>query len=46
MKNFTLKDLENCGVARVSLPTLLLLSSIDGMEKALNMVINDEMYKI
>ena len=46
IKNFTLNDLENCGVARISLPTLLVLSSINIMEKALNYVKKDELNKI
>ncbi len=46
IKNFTLNDLENCGVARISLPTLLVLSSINIMEKALNYIKKDELNKI
>jgi 2-methylisocitrate lyase-like PEP mutase family enzyme len=45
IKNFTFNDLENCGVARISLPTLLVLSSINIMEKALNYVKKDELNK-
>ncbi len=46
IENFTLNDLQSCGVARVSLPTLLVVSSVDAMEKALSLVTNDELHKI
>jgi len=46
IKNLTLKDLQSCGVARISLPTLLVLSSMNTMEKALDYVKKDEMNKI
>lgn len=46
IKNFTLNDLQSCGVARVSLPTLLVVSSVDAMEKALNLIISDELHTI
>lgn len=46
IKNFKIKDLENLGVARVSLPTLLIQSSLDAMKKSLNLVKADEMFKL
>ena len=46
LKNFSLNDLQNCGVARVSLPTLLLNSCLDSMEKSLKLINDDELHKI
>ena len=46
IKNLTLNDLQSCGVARISLPTLLILSSTNTMENALNLIKKDEMNKI
>lgn len=46
IKNFTFKDLESLGVARVSLPTLLIHSSLDAMKRSLNLVKLDEMFKL
>ncbi len=46
IKNLTLNDLKNCGVARISLPTLLIHSSTNTMEKALNLVKQDKMNEI
>ncbi len=46
IKKFSLNDLQTCGVARVSLPTLLILSSLDAMKKSLNLVKADEMLKL
>jgi 2-methylisocitrate lyase-like PEP mutase family enzyme len=45
-KNFSLKDLQDCGVARISLPTLLIHASHDCMKQALNHVNFDEMFNI
>lgn len=45
IKNFKINDLKNLGVARVSLPTLLIQSSLVAVEKALNLVRADEMFK-
>lgn len=44
-KNFKIKDLENLGVARVSLPTLLIQSTLKAIKKSLNLVKDDEMFK-
>ena len=46
IKNFKIQDLKNLGVARVSLPTLLIQSSLVAVEKALNLVMADEMFKL
>ncbi|MGV8143775.1 MAG: isocitrate lyase/phosphoenolpyruvate mutase family protein, partial [Methanothermobacter sp.] len=46
MKNFSIKDLQKCGVARVSLPTLLMNSCLFSMEKSLKLVKDDELHKI
>lgn len=46
IKNLTLNDLQSCQVARISLPTLLVLSSTNTMEKVLNLIKKDEMNKI
>lgn len=43
LKNFSLKDLKKCGVARISLPTLMIHASLNSMKQALKQVINDEM---
>jgi 2-methylisocitrate lyase-like PEP mutase family enzyme len=40
--NFSIQDLRDCGVARVSYPTLLLESSISAMDDALNLLRNNE----
>jgi 2-methylisocitrate lyase-like PEP mutase family enzyme len=40
--NFSIQDLRDCRVARVSYPTLLLESSINAMDNALNLIRNDE----
>lgn len=46
LKNFTIKDLKDLGVSRVSLPTLLINSSLEAMKRSLNLVKVDEMYKL
>lgn len=46
LHNFTIDDLRNFGVARVSLPSLLIYSSLKGMERALNHVKMNEMEKL
>jgi len=45
MHNFSVSDLKKWGVARVSLPSLLIYSSLKGMQRALNHVKMDEMEK-
>ncbi|AXV40326.1 oxaloacetate decarboxylase [Methanobacterium sp. BAmetb5] len=45
LHNFGIHDLEKCGVARISLPSLLMYASLKGMERALNQVKRDEMEK-
>lgn len=46
LRNFTIDDLRKFGVARVSLPSLLIYSSLKGMERALNHVKMNEMKKL
>jgi 2-methylisocitrate lyase-like PEP mutase family enzyme len=43
-KNFTINDLRDLDVARISLPTLLIQASIDSMKQALNHVNSDELF--
>ena len=45
INNFTIGDLKNLGVARISLPNILIHSSIKVMKKALESVHNDEISK-
>lgn len=45
LHNFGISDLKKCGVARISLPSLLIYASLKGMERALNQVKRDEMEK-
>ncbi|MGB8233373.1 MAG: isocitrate lyase/PEP mutase family protein [Methanobacterium sp.] len=42
INNFSIKDLENIGVSRVSLPTLLIYSSLESINKSLNRLKNDD----
>lgn len=44
--NFTIADLKKIGVARISLPTLLIYSSLKAMEKSLDNVKEDNMEKM
>lgn len=46
LHNFGIDDLKKCGVARISLPSLLIYSSLKGMKRALNHVKKDEMEKL
>lgn len=46
LQNFGISDLEKYGVARISLPSLLIYSSLKGMEKALRHVKMNEMKKL
>ncbi|MFA0833018.1 MAG: oxaloacetate decarboxylase [Methanobacterium formicicum] len=46
LHNFNIDDLRRFGVARVSLPSLLIYSSLKGMEKALSHVKMNEMEKL
>ena len=46
LRNFTIDDLRRFGVARVSLPSLLINSSLKCMERALDHVKMDEMEKL
>jgi 2-methylisocitrate lyase-like PEP mutase family enzyme len=46
LRNFTIDDLRRFGVARVSLPSLLIYSSLKGMERVLNHVKMNEMEKL
>ena len=45
INNFTINDLRKLGVARVSLPTLLIFSSLGAIKKSLEFVSNDDMLK-
>jgi 2-methylisocitrate lyase-like PEP mutase family enzyme len=45
IRNFTIDDLKKCGVARVSLPTLLIFSSLGAIKKSLDFVNDDNMLK-
>lgn len=42
INNFSIKDLEKIGVSRVSLPTLLIYSSLESINKSLNRLKNDD----
>lgn len=46
INNFSIKDLENIGVSRVSLPTLLIYSSLESINKSLNRLKNDDIIGI
>jgi len=46
LQNFGISDLEKYGVARISLPSLLIYSSLKGMERALSHVKMNEMEKL
>jgi len=46
IKNFSISDLRDSGVARVSLPTLLIYSSLKALQKSLKYVKEDDMLKI
>lgn len=46
LKNFSLNDLRRCGVARVSLPTLIIHSSLGAIKKSLNSVKNDHLLNV
>lgn len=46
LQNFGISDLEKYGVARISLPSLLIYSSLKGMERALNHVKINKMEKL
>lgn len=45
IRNFTIGDLKKYGVARVSLPTLLIFSSLSAIRKSLDFVNEDNMLK-
>jgi len=45
IRNFTIGDLKEYGVARVSLPTLLIFSSLSAIRKSLDFVNEDNMLK-
>ncbi len=46
LENFSIDDLKKAGVARVSLPTLLIFSSLNSLRKSLNLIKNDKMEEI
>lgn len=46
LQNFSIADLKKCGVARISLPSLLVYSSLNAMEKSLLRVKEDDMGKL
>jgi 2-methylisocitrate lyase-like PEP mutase family enzyme len=45
INEFSINDLKECGVARVSLPTLLILSSLGAINKSLDLVNEDNILK-
>ena len=45
IKNFSINDLKNLGVERVSLPSLLILSSLGALRQSLNYINEDNMFK-
>ena len=45
IKNFTINDLKKYGVARVSLPTLLMFSSLGAIKNSLNYINEDNILK-
>lgn len=46
IKNFSIEDLKKQGIARVSLPVLLILSSIGSVKQSLNSINEDNILKI
>jgi 2-methylisocitrate lyase-like PEP mutase family enzyme len=46
INNFSIADLEKMGVARVSIPTLLILSSLGAFKKSLEFLKNDNMTEL
>ncbi len=46
INNFSIKDLENIGVSRISLPTLLIYSSLESINKSLDRLKNDDIRDI
>ncbi len=45
INEFSISDLKECGVARVSIPTLLIFSSLSAIRKSLEFINNDNMVK-
>jgi 2-methylisocitrate lyase-like PEP mutase family enzyme len=45
ISNFSIDDLIKCGVARVSLPTLLIFSSLQGISSSLEHLMDDKLLK-
>ncbi len=41
--NFSIDDLKKCGVARISLPTLLIYSSLQAIKNSLKYLKNDNL---
>jgi 2-methylisocitrate lyase-like PEP mutase family enzyme len=46
IRNFSIADLRNCGVARVSLPTLLIYSSLKALQRSINYIKEDNILKM
>jgi 2-methylisocitrate lyase-like PEP mutase family enzyme len=46
IRNFTIADLRNSGVARVSLPTLLIYTSLKALQRSIDYMTEDNMQKI
>lgn len=46
IRNFSIADLRDSGVARVSLPTLLIYSSLKAIQRSINYMKEDNMLKI
>ncbi|MGF7117146.1 2-methylisocitrate lyase-like PEP mutase family enzyme [Methanobacterium oryzae] len=45
IKEFSIEDLKKCGVARISLPTLLIYSSLQGIKNSLEHLKDDKLQK-
>lgn len=45
INNFSIDDLKKCGVARISLPTLLIYSSLQGISSSLEYLKDDKLQK-
>jgi 2-methylisocitrate lyase-like PEP mutase family enzyme len=45
IENFSINDLKKQGISRISLPTLLILSSLGAIRKSLKSINEDNMFK-
>jgi 2-methylisocitrate lyase-like PEP mutase family enzyme len=46
IRNFSIDDLRRCGVARVSLPTTLIFSSLGAIQKSLHLIKMGKLYRL